>query len=243
MRQLASKLRDEEYRLWFERQLSVHGVSVSKLAGWCPEDYDASECCLPKFLRERWPEKLSWVGGLIRWWVKEKNNTPHWDMLTLANLDGAPGVVLVEAKAHREELKPGDHCTSTNGPNRDRIAHRIRQTAKCLGLPIPSSEAALKTDYQLRNRITWALKLARHGLWVALVYIGFTNDPCWPEDPIEKDLWLGHVLTRAAGIIPKGLETDSLDVDNGGKLWFRIVEVPVPVKNQCRVRKGKGDHD
>ncbi|HEY6267088.1 MAG TPA: hypothetical protein VIX11_02230 [Candidatus Acidoferrum sp.] len=44
---------------------------------------------------------------VTRWWlaVRERANTPNWDIASSCTIDEKPGLLLVEAKAHRAELK------------------------------------------------------------------------------------------------------------------------------------------
>jgi hypothetical protein len=41
------------------------------------------------------------------WWlaVRERANTPNWDIASTADIDDSEGLLLVEAKAHGSELK------------------------------------------------------------------------------------------------------------------------------------------
>src|SRR5437016_2416652 len=45
---------------------------------------------------------------IMNWWLAVRHpraNTPNWDIVSQANIGGREGLVLVEAKAHDEELK------------------------------------------------------------------------------------------------------------------------------------------
>ena len=68
---------------------------------------------------------------LQEWWLVEgrgKAKTPSWDIASTCTVSGKSGLLLVEAKAHPEELSKGDRCGA--GPvNRKRIETAARQTS------------------------------------------------------------------------------------------------------------------
>jgi len=108
------------------------------------------------------------------WWlaVRQKANTPNWDIVSRCTIDGHKGLVMVEAKAHAGELNPNDCCGAQNEQNRQRLDDAIRLANQKLG-----EGWKLSTDsrYQLSNRFAWAWKLASLGVPVVLVYLGFLN--------------------------------------------------------------------
>ena len=66
------------------------------------------------------------------WWLAVPKNsmTPNWDIASTCSIDGEPGLLLVEAKAHAAELVPkSDRCGSSNDENRERIRQAISQAA------------------------------------------------------------------------------------------------------------------
>lgn len=49
-------------------------------------------------------------GQLTRWWLKvsRRANTPNWDIVSTCTIEGRPGLVLIEAKAHDMEFDLGN---------------------------------------------------------------------------------------------------------------------------------------
>ena len=60
---------------------------------------------------------------LRSWWLaasRPSTLTPNWDIASTCTVGGRKGLLLVEAKAHTQELKTDDHCSpqrfgTTNG--------------------------------------------------------------------------------------------------------------------------------
>jgi hypothetical protein len=123
-----------------------------------------------------WPE-------LVTWWLRHLlgANTPNWDLALSCSVEGRPGLILVEAKAHVQELsirgkaKPQNDL-SNSGENHTKIGEAIAEARE--GLRIRGIENSISRDshYQLSNRIAFAWKLATLGIPVVLVYLGFIGD-------------------------------------------------------------------
>ena len=113
------------------------------------------------------------------WWLAEprRARTPSWDIASTCSINGEPGLLLIEAKAHSEELAPRrDRCASTNPKNRERIAEAISEANKGLHVATEGHwNLSRDHHYQLSNRFAWAWKLAMLGKPVVLVYLGFLN--------------------------------------------------------------------
>lgn len=116
------------------------------------------------------------------WWLKHpKNaNTPNWDIACIAKIDGEYGLILVEAKAHQDELNRNRKNKSTgtinSKENTARIGEAIAEASKKLSI-VKRLEfnLSLNSPYQLSNRFAWSWKLASMNIPVVLVYLGFTN--------------------------------------------------------------------
>lgn len=120
---------------------------------------------------------------LKTWWLAHngKANTPNWDIASTCKVGGEKGLLLVEAKAHDQELrgeergKPLDSQASDNSfDNHLKIGRAIADAAaymqQATGLPWAISR---DTRYQMSNRFASACKLAELGYPVILVYLGF----------------------------------------------------------------------
>jgi len=122
------------------------------------------------------------------WWLAVPtgmSRTPNWDIASTCTVtwDGRtkPGLLLVEAKAHTEELNQA-------GKNlRNPVTANSRRNHIQIGVCIHNANLALKKEtgfpwalshdwnYQMSNRFTWSWKLTELGFPVILVYLGFLN--------------------------------------------------------------------
>ncbi len=105
--------------------------------------------------------------------------TPNWDIASTCAVRGEPGLLVVEAKAHADELdlegKRLDRTASSNSQeNHKQIGWAIVEASD--GLASATGKPwGLSRDhhYQLSNRFAWSWKLASLGIPVVLVYLGF----------------------------------------------------------------------
>ena len=125
------------------------------------------------------------------WWLAANGraNTPNWDIVSTCRIKGKPGLLLVEAKAHVNELscsgKPLRKAASKNSrKNHERICRAIAQANEAFQ-SATGGKWGLSRDhhYQLSNRFAWSWKLASLGIPVVLLYLGFLNaqDMCGKE--------------------------------------------------------------
>lgn len=74
---------------------------------------------------------------LLAWWLAaphSRANTPNWDIASTCHINGQPGLLLVEAKAHAAELDAaGKHFSEKSN----------RQNHEKIGLAIEQANAAL----------------------------------------------------------------------------------------------------
>lgn len=123
---------------------------------------------------------------LKTWWLAvpgrgKGTRTPNWDIASTCTIMDKPGLLLIEAKAHSNELDPdGKLLRSNASPNSIKNHERI-------GLEIAEAAAQfqqatgkrwdISRDHhsQLSNRFAWSWKLASLGIPVVLVYLGFLN--------------------------------------------------------------------
>jgi len=69
---------------------------------------------------------------LREWWLADgigRAQTPRWDIASTCTISGRKGLLLVEAKAHIEELPPTDRCGATSARNRERIKRAIEKAS------------------------------------------------------------------------------------------------------------------
>ena len=127
---------------------------------------DKAERLIPKQDRDQ----------LHSWWLavsRRNTRTPTWDIASTCTVDGRKGLLLVEAKAHTQELKVEDQVKASPR-NRARIAECIEEANAALeawtGLHWALSH---EHRYQMANRFAWSWKLTELGYPVILIYLGF----------------------------------------------------------------------
>ncbi|MBZ5702653.1 MAG: hypothetical protein LAN84_12495 [Acidobacteriia bacterium] len=119
---------------------------------------------------------------VTRWWlaVRERANTPNWDIASTCTIEEKAGLLLVEAKAHDAELKqdgkPRDkHASVGSKANHEQIGCAIDAASAGLDEAVKGWDLSRDSHYQLANRFAWAWKLASMGVPVVLVYLGFLS--------------------------------------------------------------------
>lgn len=120
------------------------------------------------------------------WWLAAPtatSQTPNWDIASTCMIGGKKGILLIEAKAHDQELlregagKSLKSAASRNSQlNHDRIGKRISEAnaglAKETGLQWRLSR---DQSYQMSNRFASSWKLTTMSFPVILVYLGFVR--------------------------------------------------------------------
>lgn len=145
---------------------------------WMPQGFTAVEeaqlhnatCLLPKNVREE----------LQSWWMEIPATTPCWDIASTCTIEGKKGLLLIEAKAHDNELI-GEECSKPlagNASEGTRLNHAhikdaIRQANDGLNAVVPGWSLSCDSHYQMSNRFAWSWKLTELGYPVILVYLGF----------------------------------------------------------------------
>jgi hypothetical protein len=118
--------------------------------------------------------------GLLDWWlaVTANANTPNWDIVSTCTIGQERGLILVEAKAHRNELsssgKP-EGSSANSIANHRHIKVAIEDANTNLNAVISGWKLNRDESYQLANRFAWSWKLASIGIPVVLIYLGFRN--------------------------------------------------------------------
>jgi len=175
--------------------------------------------------------------ALVEWWLavaRPASRTPQWDVASTCSIEGRSGLVLVEAKAHSNELstagKPKPH--SENGwKNHDRIGSAIAEASG--GLQLTAGGLwTLSRDrrYQLSNRFAWSWKLASLGVLVVLIYLGFLRaEEMAPTGALfqGEDDWEAALRGHARGVCDDACWGMRVDV-NGTPLMPLIRAIDVP---------------
>ena len=148
--------------------------------------------------------------ALRSWWLAVEHplaNSPNWDIASTALIDDREGIVLVEAKAHANEIKSDSKpvLAKTNWDNHARIDACCRQASVALDDVLPGWSLSAQSHYQLCNRFAFAWKLASLGKPVVLVYLGFLNADEMSDQglPLKNaDDWESLVRKHGRGVVP-----------------------------------------
>jgi hypothetical protein len=166
--------------------------------------------------------------ALIAWWlaVRERANTPNWDIVSTCQVDCRQGLVIIEAKAHRGELHR-DGKDRGNAENDKCISSAVAAANDALGGSATGWRLCTDTHYQLCNRFAWAWKVASLGVPVVLVYLGFLDSDEMGDGAFRTpDAWRSCLLAHADGVVPLGAWEQRLPAGNS---WF------VPIIRAARV--------
>lgn len=199
---------------------------------WVPLGFESTgEATLPEAVRLLTKDVRLELG---RWWLavpSNKTRTPNWDIASTCTIEGKTGVVLIEAKAHEQELiKEETGRKSMETP----VSGNARRNLLRIDWAIRDASAALSEEtgltwslsrdwnYQTSNRFAWAWKLADLGIPVVLVYLGFlkagemsdkgrpfTDDADWQRvvkchsrTRFAAEVWGRRLTCRGVPLIP-----------------------------------------
>jgi hypothetical protein len=161
----------------------------------------------------------------MSWWlaVEPGANTPNWDLASTATIDGREGLVLIEAKAHVNEIKVDGKGVGGNAENHARIERAFLQANA--GLCSIGGDWNLCADrsYQLCNRFAWAWKVASLGYPVILVYLGFLGANEMSDQGVpfaSHEAWEALVRSHGRGLVPENAWDGPLIA---GHTWLRAV--------------------
>lgn len=192
-------------------------------------ELDESDCWLPRGFLHPEEATLTETEGLLEeehrkelrtWWLAEPDGakTPSWDIASTCRIDGRPGLLLVEAKAHVSELQrdQGDCCKAKNPKNIQRIEQALAEAQAGWNKLVPGFCLSATRHYQMSNRFAFAWKLASMQVPVILAYLGFLN----AEEMKGKNLlcchcrWEQCVVEHSDGIVPSEVWGRKFSVSN-----------------------------
>ena len=170
------------------------------------------------------------VLALQKWWPR-RGRSPNWDIASTCTINKQRGLVLVEAKAHTEELDNGP--TGAGCGSREKIAAALAEAndgLRCL----TGEDWALSADrhYQLANRVAWSWKLATLDMPTVLVYLGFLDaDEMKDQGRLFTNLndWENCLFRHCNGVVPPCCWNRTFDVD-GTPLMFLTRVCTQPLK-------------
>lgn len=156
------------------------GAYISNTDSWLPKGYhNGKEGELKDFLKEHFNPQLA--TDIKKWWLHNNGRTPNWDLIATCTINGERGILLVEAKAHVDELKKESKGklyninTKSEGTkeNHKQIALAIEEAKNEINKKIGGIAISRDSCYQLSNRIAHSWWLANNGIPVVLLYLGF----------------------------------------------------------------------
>lgn len=146
-------------------------------------NYEIAEGFIKELLEQNgaFKDYKSFKEDIVGWWLKHPKgaNTPNWDIACIAEIDGRSGLILVEAKAHKNEFSNSPKKTKNSDShnskeNHKNILKRIRDASKELssmsGIEFNLND---QSPYQLANRFAWSWYLSTKGIPIVLMYLGF----------------------------------------------------------------------
>ena len=164
---------------------------------------------------------------LRRWWLAvlgrgKGAKTPNWDIASTCTIMGKPGLLLIEAKAHSNELEAsgkslGSNASPNSIKNHERIGLAIAEAADQFQRATGNRwEISRDHHYQLSNRFAWSWKLASLGIPVVLLYLGFLNAQDMADDGTlfrsEAD-WKSTLKDHALGAVDEAFWGERVDLD------------------------------
>jgi hypothetical protein len=147
------------------------------------------ECWNKRFLERL--DLLEWLDAFRSFWPFAGSGTPHWDALAKVPLEVGSGVVMLEAKAHKNELdKPKDRAGATAKDSRELIEASCAAARRFYCVP-PDTRSWEDSYYQVGNRLAhlwWMHVVPNVPTW--LVWVFFTNDHVtWNSDALAAHQW------------------------------------------------------
>lgn len=198
----------------FSEFVGLSDCAVARPPVWQPRGHsDPAEACLEDCGAQFLPGTDCW-NDLAAWWLVHPRgaNKPNWDLAVACDFAGKPGLALLEAKAHENELDWAGKRLRTDGSansveNHERIGQAIAEAGAALDRVVAGARIALDTHYQLANRVAYSWKLASMGIPILLVYFGFTGDDgiAYVGPPLRDDAHWQSVMRRYTdGALPNG---------------------------------------
>ena len=159
-------------------------ATISVYDNWMPKSLHLEkEAELKDFLKFNISHELE--ENIHDWWLAVKHGidqTPNWDLVSICKINGERGILLVEAKAHWDELENESHgkkldakASDNSKSNHEQIGKAIAQANTAINKTIKGVSISRDQCYQLSNRVAHAWWLANQEIPVVLLYLGFLN--------------------------------------------------------------------
>jgi len=151
--------------------------------------------------------KSTMANDLKKWWVTKNGKLPTWDFISSCTISGQKGILLIEAKAHKDEFdtngkkEPDNKSSEGSKLNHNQITDAIKQANDSINdLNKLDLKISINNCYQLSNRIVHAWWLANNGIPTVLVYLGFLNDPDMKNHFTDKNNWESEFINYAKNV-------------------------------------------
>jgi hypothetical protein len=188
---------------------------------------DPRELYLPRFCESFCQGKFNYT-PILNWWVPAPWRPPTWDLIATGDLDGRFGMLLVEAKAHEDELeRKGKRllpsATIGSKRNHEQICQCLADASKALNDHCHGVfNLGVRSRYQLANRVAHLWKLASCGIPVVLLYLGFTGDTYFDELLTSSEHWQRAMGGYIQGAVPQRFVEKRINFDDGGSVQFIV---------------------
>lgn len=195
-----------------------------------PSKVDSTEAQLEDYLVNH-PHPSGFVLD-PKWWFPYKTNRnrrPVWDLVCHILVNGRPGLLLVEAKAHIGELSQQNSKSPPSDTARSRandysIRLRLAEASLSYGdLLLGQFRLSHENHYQLSNRLAYLNKLAQEGIPTVLMYLGWLESPDWPTDPFrDTEHWKKVVEDHMTPVAPVAILERAFATPNGGSMQMIV---------------------
>jgi len=202
--------------LGYHRSLLSQKVSKAlgaKMVSWLDFPFSTNGAPLRDDREFKGLEFLTDIHILEKWahFWPQSGNAQNWDAVGRAVIEGKEAWVLVEAKAHVEEVK--SRCGATSSQSRAQIMGILAEVRENLGATEQPLEHWLEPYYQFANRLAVLYFLDREGIAAHLVNLYFygerersgwrcpQNASEWEEVIRNEEAWLG--IRRDGGLMER----------------------------------------
>ena len=161
--------------------ICLSGAQISEDDIKYPNAFTTREAELRDFLSENFDSNIA--NDFEDWWLgsRTRSYTTHkWDLISTCKIDDKKGILLVESKAHWDEIKTEGKIYKQNYSQAERHYHKkicnaIDDSNYVLSELKPGVSVSPGTCYQLSSHIAHAYFLAQQGIPVVLLYLGCIN--------------------------------------------------------------------
>lgn len=133
----------------------------------------------------------------------QRGNVPNWDAVGRVSVNGDEEWLLVEAKAHLDEMRSS--CTAKDKGGRGRIVAAVEATKTALSVPVDCDW--LNGYYQYCNRVVLLHFLSLQNVAARLLFLYFVGDRADPRRICPQDAsgWSEALASQASYVgLPKG---------------------------------------